>query len=504
MKVLLINPSRIYYQGSKGPRIGLPLGLMYIAAMLEKKSIPVKIFDSLNSSGTRIIEQSDYVHHGVSDDFLKDIISNQKPDIVGISNPFSAQIENTIRVANLVKQANPNIFVVVGGPHFAVKGKQFLEENKNVDVVVSGEGEYVMLELIEKLKNKKSFKNISGLIFRSQGLKGQTQIIANPPKLIKELNLLPFPAYDLIDMDRYFHFLQSGLSTRPSKHQRSISMISSRGCPFNCIFCAIHLHMGKPWRAHSVDYIISHIEHLVNNYKVKHISFEDDNFTFNPRRCENIIDQILEKKFNISWDTPNGVRADGLNKNLLAKMKKSNCRELLIAAESGDQNVLDNIIKKNLRLSKVIQVAAWCKKLKIKLKSAFIIGLPGETKIQIQKTVDFSFWLYKKFNVKPALMIATPLFGTQLHKTVTQNNYLVEDITPKSLALATQTRGRGLIKTSEFTPQDLKKFAQQLDSKVARLDLLKKIINPCQYFKSLKLFLIKPNRLIFYLKRLKG
>jgi len=504
MKVLLINPSRVYSRGSQGIRVGLPLGLMYIAAVLEKKSIPVKIFDSLNSSSTRIFEQSNYTYHGVSDNFLKNIIENEKPDIVGITSSFTSQIGNTDRVANLIKQVNPNIFIVVGGPHFAAAGQQFLKKNKNVDVAVAGEGEITMLKLIEALENKKSFDNINGLIFRSKDSKKQTEIVANSPELIEKLDSLPFPAYHLVDMDRYFYFLKQGLSTRPSKYQRSISMITSRGCPFNCVFCAIHLHMGKFWRAHSADYVISHIQYVIDNYKVKHISFEDDNFTLNSQRCENIIDQVLKKKINISWDTPNGIRADTLDRNLLNKMKKSGCQGLIVAAESGDQDTLDNIIHKDLRLESIVQVAGWCKKLKIKLRSAFIIGLPGETKAKIQKTIDFAFWLYKKFDVKPNLMIATPLFGTKLYDIVVKNDYLLKEITVENLALATQVRGEGIIKTKEFSPQDLKRFAQQLDVRITRVDFIRKLMNPLQYFKILKMFIAKPSRLMFYLKRLKG
>jgi len=503
MKVLLINPPRTYIRGSQGVRIGLPLGLMYIGAVLEKKSIPVRIFDSLNSSGTKVIKQSNCIFHGVTDEFFKNIISSEKPDIVGISTPFTAQVENTVKAANLIKQVNPNIFVVAGGPHFAVLGKQFVKENNSVDAAVTGEGERAMLELINALENKRPFNDVNGLVFRFKDFSKGADIAANPPELIKDLDSLPFPAYHLIDMERYFYFLEQGLSPRPNKYGRLISMITSRGCPFNCVFCAIHLHMGRPWRAHSVDYVVSHIEYVIDNYKVRHISFEDDNFTFNRQRCEGIIDQILRKRINITWNTPNGVRADTLTENLLIKMKKSNCQGLIVAAESGDQSTLDNIIRKNLKLENIVQVAGWCKKLKIKLESSFIIGLPGETKSKIQKTIDFAFYLYKKFNVKSNLMVATPLFGTELYDIVVKNNYLAKEITPENLAVATQSRGEGIIRTSEFNPQDLKKFAKQLEARITRIDLVRKITSPSQYFKILKMFFAKPRRLIFYLKRLR-
>ena len=502
MKVLLINPSKTHWRRAKGVRLGLPIGLMYIAATLERNSIPVKIFDSLISKNTEIIEYPKYTHHGVSDHYLKSIVNKEKPDVVGITNPFTSQIDSTIKVAGLVKEVNPDIFVVVGGPHFAVSGEQFLKEDNNVDVAITGEGEMAMLKLVKALEEKKAYNNIKGLIFRSKDSQGNIKITNNNPELINDLDSLPLPAYHLVDIERYFHFLEKGLSSRPSKYNNSISIITSRGCPYNCIFCSIHLHMGKPWRAHSADYVISHIKHVVNKYNVKHISFEDDNFTFNPQRCENIIDQIIKKKININWDTPNGVRADTLNENLLGKMKESGCQELVVATESGDQETLDNIVKKSLKLEDIINVAKWCKKLKIKLRSYFIIGFPGETKIKIQKTINFAFMLYKKFNVKPNLLFATPLVGTKLYDIVIKNKYLTKKITPKNLAAATQARGEGMIKTKEFNPNDLNKFNQQLEGRIARLDLIKKLINPYKFFKALKLFFAKPSRIFFYIKRL--
>jgi len=503
MKVLLINPSRVYPPGSKGVRLGLPLGLMYIAGVLEKNSVPVKIFDSLISPETKIIEKDGYTYHGVSDDYLRDIIRDEEPDIIGITSPFTAQIKNTIKTANLIREVNPTIFIVVGGPHFAVLGRQFLEENNSVDAAVIGEGEVVMLELVKAIDNKKPFDDIKGLIFRSYVPDKQAEIKVNFPESIKELDSLPFPAYHLIDMDCYFNYLKQGLSARPNKHERAISLITSRGCPFNCVFCSVHLHMGKLWRAHSVDYIVSHIQHVINNCGVEHISFEDDNFTFNSKRCENIVDGILEKKIHFSWDTPNGVRADTLNENLLMKMKQSGCQELIVATESGDQAILDSVINKNLRLESIIKVAGWCKKLKIKLKSFFVIGFPGETKVNIQKTIDFAYWLYKEFDVIPNLNIATPLLGTRLHKIVVDNGYLSQELTPENLAVATQARGMGMIKTSEFNPRDLKGFSTQLSTRIARLNLIRKLLHPSEYIKILKLLLTRPLNIAYRLRKLR-
>lgn len=502
MKILLINPPRTYFQGSKGVRLGLPLGLMYIAAVLEENGCAVKIFDSLISEKTEIIEKDNFLYHGVSEDYFKDVVSREEPALVGIGGPFSAQIHNAVRAADLVKQINPNIFVVIGGPHASVKGADFLKENKNIDAAVVGEGELAMLELAKAIKDKRSLKAISNVVYRfSDNQEREEKIFTNPWTVIKKIDELPLPAYHLMDMERYF-FLSYDLSARPTKYNRSISMITSRGCPYNCVFCSIHLHMGRIWRFHSVEYVVNHIERVISDYKVKHISFEDDNFTFNPRRCERILDEVLTKKIKFSWDTPNGVRVDTLNEKLLKKMKKSGCQELIIGTESGSQEVLDKIINKNLRLENVFKIAQLCRKIKIKLRSFFVIGFPGETKKDIQKTIDFAFALYKEYRVRPNLMIATPLFGTRLYEISQKENFLVKNITSKDLALATQARGFGLIETSDFTPEDLKKFARELEAKISRLDLIRKLSNPKEYFKILKLIFKKPDRVIHYLKRI--
>ncbi|MBU1164144.1 B12-binding domain-containing radical SAM protein [Patescibacteria group bacterium] len=499
MKVLLINPARTYYSGSKGVRLGLPLGIMYIAANLKKNGINVEIFDTLIDEKTKILEKDDHTFHGVEQDYFIDKVKKYDPDIVGVTSQFTAQIENTTKAINLVRQAKPKATIMAGGPHFAVLGRKYLEENKNLDYAVVGEGEYAMLDFVNSVNHNQPIENIAGLIYRRDG-----EIKQNDCKTIEDLDNLPVPAYELIDMQRYFSFLQEGLATRPGKFERSISMITSRGCPFNCVFCSIHLHMGKMWRKHSAEYTVSHIDHVVKEYEVKHISFEDDNFTFNPQRCENILDGIQNNHIKITWDTPNGVRADTLNETLLKKMKGTGCEELVIGTESGDQETLDKIINKNLKLTTIKQVAEWCKKIGIKLRSFYVIGFPGETKEKIQNTIDFAFNLYKKYNVTPSLMVATPLYGTRLHDIVIQNDYLLEPLTPKNLALGTQARGKGLIKTKEFSPQDLKGFSKQLESRVARYDLSKRIFSPKKYLKMLKLFIQKPTRLIAYIKRLKG
>ena len=253
---------------------------------------------------------------------------------MGIANPFTCQVEHAIKVANIVKEVDPSILTVVGGPHATVVPVEFLEEARNVDVAVIGEGEHTMLDIAKFFEGNKRINDVQGIAFR----KDEKVALNSPRPYIKNLDELPYPAYHLVDMEQY---LSPKKVEYRSFQDRALSMITSRGCPFNCSFCSVHLHMGKTFRAHSVDYVVDHLEHVVNKYRVKTIYFEDDNLTLDLKRFEAICDKIIERDIKFGWETPNGVRADYLNLDLLKKMKKSGCQSVFVGVESGDQYVLD-------------------------------------------------------------------------------------------------------------------------------------------------------------------
>ena len=498
MKILLVNPSRSYYQGSKGIRVGLPLGLLYLAAILEKNSYRPKIFDCLTSPQSKVIVEDDKITHGLPDDIILETIKKEDPRVVGITNPFTAQIENAIHIADLVKQVDKRIITVIGGPHVSVQSQELLKENKSIDIGVWGEGEYTFLELIKKIDKELPINDIANITYRDE----TRGVIKNKSKgFIKNLDELVYPAYHLIDLEKYFDLLKRGLAPRPTIRQRSISMITSRGCPYNCIFCSIHLHMGKFFRAHSPDYVIHHIKYVVDKYRVKHISFEDDNLTFDIDRCKKILKGIIDNQIKITWDTPNGVRADRIDEELIILMKKSGCVELIFGIESGSQRVLDEIVDKKLKLDKVIKVVQLCQKYKIKTKAFFVIGFPGETKKDILKTKEFALKLYKKYKVESGLLIATPLVGTRLYQICKTKGYLIREPDSESLSIATQFYGQGLIRTPEFDPEYLKKVALETSKAQARIRLKEKLLKPRTYWSIFKFVVLHPGRTIKHLRK---
>ncbi|NLD65147.1 MAG: radical SAM protein [Crenarchaeota archaeon] len=491
MKILLINPPQTFYPGSEPPAGNLPLGLMYIAAVLRKAGYEVEILDAFMTEKD-FCDNGETVNVGLSFEEIKQEVETRKPDIVGLAGPFTSQIENTIKTSNIIKEVNPDIITVVGGPHVTLIPKEFLEENPNFDVVVTGEGEYAMLEIAQYIEGKKQLEEIQGIAYRKNG-----KIILNPRRpFIKDLDELPYPAYDLVNMEKYLNSKKIGYR---SFQNRAISMVTSRGCPFNCCFCAVHLHMGQLFRAHSAKYVLDHVEYVVDKYKVKNVFFEDDNLTLDIKRFEAICDGLIERKIKVGWETPNGVRADFLNLDLLKKMKKSGCKSVFVGVESGDQRILDDVICKSLDLNRVVEFAKNSRKIGLKTGAFYIIGFPGETKENMQKTVDFALMLKRKYDVGMHLFMATPSYGTRLYEECKTKGYIDRNLTWNAFAQARQPKGLPLISTDEFTPTEVKDIAVKALAEYKKLSVIGHIKNPR---KALKTAFDQPQLILKYIKNL--
>jgi magnesium-protoporphyrin IX monomethyl ester (oxidative) cyclase len=489
MKILLINPPQTFYPGSEQPAGNLPIGLMYIAAVLKEAGYQVEILDAFMVATLQ--KNGETVIIGMPFEEIKKEIQSRKPQIVGIAGPFTCQIENSIKISNIAKGVDSKILTVIGGPHVTLVPKEFLEEAKNVDVAVIGEGEYAMFEVVQAFEGKKQLNEILGISYRQSGV-----VVVNRTRpFMDNLDKLPYPAYDLVDMEKY---LNPNIGYR-SFQDRAISMITSRGCPFNCCFCAVHLHMGQKFRAHSAEYMLDHIQYVVDKFKVKNIFFEDDNLTLDVKRFEEICDGIIERKIKIGWETPNGVRADCLNMELLKKMKQSGAKSIFVGVESGDQQILDKVICKNLDLNRVVEFAKNAKQIGLKTGAFYIIGFPGETKENMQRTVDFALELKRKYDVGMHLFMATPSYGTRLYDESKAQGYIQQDLTWNAFAQARQPKGMPLITTNEFTPVEVKELAAKALAEYKKLSLMNHIKNPG---KALKIAYEQPQLIIKYLKNL--
>lgn len=257
--------------------------------------------------------------------------------------------------------------------------------------------------------------------------------------------------------------------------------------------------MGKKFRAHSVEYVVEHLEYVVNKYRLKTIYFEDDNLTLDVKRFETICDKIIKRDIRFDWETPNGVRADYLNLDLLKKMKKAGCQSVFVGVESGDQYVLDNIIDKSLKLVDVVEFAKNCKKIGLKTGAFYIIGFPGEKKENMMNTVEFALRLKRKYDVGMHLLFATPSYGTRLYEECKRNKYIRENLRPRAFAEVRQNWGLPLIETEDFTAMQVKEIALRAMKDYKRLSIINYIKNPK---KTIKTALKQPNLVGKFIKKL--
>ena len=388
MKILLINPSLLQattgqYEEELEKERGVypPLGLAYIAAVLEKAGHQVKIIDC-----------------DVEDNYEEKILSLTKewqPQIVGFyAMTWSFRLAKNI--ADKIKLINPKIITVLGGPNVTSMSKLSLELG-NFDFGVISEGELTIVELIDKLegKNNLELEQIKGITFKKNG-----QIIITPPRpLIDNLDILPFPARHLLPMEKYFDVF--------SRQKHFATIIATRGCPFNCTFCDRKNRMGKLWRVRSPKNIADEIAEIQAKYGINEFMFFDDNLIVDKNWAYELFDRL--KKLNIIWECRE--RVDLVNEEVLQKMKDAGCYRIRFGFEAGDNNVLKTI-KKGITVEQSLACAKACKYVGIEIYGYYIIGAPGETKETIEKTIQLALRVEPSFAIfsKTILIPGTEIF----------------------------------------------------------------------------------------------
>jgi len=398
MNILLVRPPARYVTGSISPSINLPIGLMSIAAVLEEGGHLVTLYDAQVNLTNPVSSFDDYLHMGDPWEDIEKKIAAHTPDVIGITCPFSTQLANTNLLAVLARKIHPAVIIVVGGAHPSVKPVDFLAADSAVDIVCIGEGEYTLLEIARIVDQGGLPVTVAGTAHNFNDI-----FTVNPPRpRIGNLDELPFPAYHLLKMDDYFSLFRKGYTDRPTIYregsERTVSIVTSRGCPFDCIFCSIHLHMGKRWRGHSSSYVLNLVKMLIEAFGIQHVHFEDDNISFNRERFSEIVNGLGALSSRISWDTPNGVRVDTLTEELIKRCKASGCTYLVFGVESGSQRVLDTIVNKSLDLKTVLSAASWCKEAGLDAMAFFVIGFPGESPVEMRDTVEYALRLYKDYD----------------------------------------------------------------------------------------------------------
>lgn len=393
MKIFILNP--LIYSKKKSimnirPR--QPLSLAYIASLFLEKKYNVKLFDA-NVLGYNV------------DRSIKEI-KKYNPDVLILtSTPVdrwecpNSYIDSVFEIINKSK-INPMILI---GSHGSLT-PDWIFKKCNVQFIVRGEPEVTVLSLVEAIKDKKDIGSIRGISYKIND-----KIIHNKDaSRIENLDELPFPAYHLLPMNKYKY----GFSDLP---QPFSIMLTSRGCPFNCIFC-LKIMSKEKYITRSSENVIKEIEYLVRKFNIKSIFFQDWEFTINKERVEEICNLILKKGLKILWGC--NSRANDIDDDLVKKMKKAGCSRINIGFESGSQKILDKA-NKNIKVTDLEKAIEICRTNNINIGMYAMLNLPGEDKASIKETIKF-FSKNKIESMTPNLAI--PYFGTPIFEMLKENN----------------------------------------------------------------------------------
>lgn len=393
MKVSLIYPhiSKRERYGSKIGESGgtqQPLGIAYLGAYLREQQIPVQLIDA--------------EHEGLSHEEILDRCRAFGTEIYGISTTTPV-FGKAVALAQYLKQATPDLPLVVGGPHVSGSPQQTMAE-PCFDIGVFGEGEVTLHELVVALEKGRELDEVKGILFRRDG-----EVVQTPMRpYIGDLDTLPLPARDLLpELAGY----------RPPalnyKKTPCTNIISTRGCPYKCTFCD-HNTFGRKYRMRSAANIVAEIEHLIREYGVQELAFVDDTFNVNDKRLNELFALMKARGIDLPWTCM--ARINTTSREQLEAMKAAGCWHISFGIESGNQGIVD-LIKKGIDLEMVRQVITWCKEIGLCSKGFFMIGHPGETVGTIEETIEFALSIPLTDVV---VTINTPLPGSWNYENVSK------------------------------------------------------------------------------------
>ena len=414
VKILLLNPPMHYGAYNDAGRLYVdksypPLGLGYIAAVLEKEGYDVKLIDMIDTS---------------FEDAEK-ILRREKPQVVGISCNLTDFRWGAFKLAQIAKTVDPDVVVVLGGSHATHLYKQILE-NFPVDIIVRFEGEFAFLEVVKGLETGFSLNAIKGIAYRDK----EGAVITEDRPAIADLDSLPFPAYHFFDFDQYVHYSSPvKFKGKNVSELKSSNMMASRGCPYNCNYCSIATFWHS-CRFRTIDNVVDEIQYLRDRFAVTHFNFFDDAFTLNKIRVEKICQEIIRRKLDISWECV--TRVDFVSDDMLEWMKKAGCLSISYGVESGSPTVLKAVNKKQT-LAQIIRAFQMTHKHGILAYILLMVGNPNESDHSIDETIDM-LRIIKPDKIRTTLTMvypATDLYITCKEKRLIDDEYwLTEKAAP--------------------------------------------------------------------------
>jgi len=401
MRVLLLNPpadqgvrqvreGRCMQRAGAWTAIWTPISLAISASVLREKGFEVKLVDA-------IVE--DY-----SLERIKQIVLDFQPRVV-IINAVTPSIECDLSTCRTIKEVDNKISTAIIGIHGTSLPKECLTMQPSLDCVIRGEPELTTLELCQAIKNKTDLSNVLGLSYRDND-----NLFHNSDReYINDLDVLPFPSWDLINLDKY---------RMPFTNERFLLVATSRGCPYQCTFCADKAYYGMKLRLRSPSKIVDELERNVSEFGIKEFLFWSESFTINIQFAQAVADEIIKRELDIKWVC--NSRVDNVNIELLTKIKKAGCWMIGYGVESSSQKVLDSV-KKGILVKDTINAVGLSKKAGLEVTAHCIIGFPEDTRETILDTVEF----VKRLDIDYCqFYCAVPFPGSILYKEAKEKEWI--------------------------------------------------------------------------------
>jgi len=433
-----------------------PLGILYIAAALRRAGHDVRIHD-LHRAFYVCREKGYFADKGLSDFFeehFQAVLKTGGFDVVGISCLFNVSWSSVEEMARRSKRAAPGIATVVGG-HYPTTMYRSVLATGVVDYVILGEAEDEFVRLLDRIAGGSAPAGPhTATAHDHEGDTKEAAIIGDP-------DTLAMPAWDLLPHVR--DYIGSSIdaervgSGEVGGGARSAVVMTTRGCPMRCTFCAAHGVHGRTVRAHSITYVMDHIDRLVSDYDVDNLLIQDDMFNFSAPRaiefCQSLCRQYPGRFY---LEFPNGLAVWKLNEELIASLKEAGLRSITIAVESGSPWVQKHILKKNLNLDLVKEKVALLKRHNVGIRAFYIVGFVGETLEMMQETVRFALDLNIDWS---EIKVFTPLVGSEMYETARSRNCLTGD-------MSEHVYGRACVRTEDFTPEQVKQVQYDANIRV--------------------------------------
>tara|TARA_Y100000590_G_scaffold114567_1_gene130564 strand:- start:476 stop:2041 length:1566 start_codon:yes stop_codon:yes gene_type:complete len=381
--VVLLRTPMVVPKMSHALSICPPLGLAYVASALQKADFNVRSIDALGEAPFQKIifeTNKNFINVGLSTKQILEHLESKDFDVLFVSLMFSHDWPMSKRIIQEIKKKYPNILLVCGGEHITASPEFCMTDCPEIDICIFGEGEETSVELLKSIRENKKLSTINGIAYREQN-----KIIKNSNRArINKIDEILWPAWDLFPLETY---LANGFGYGVNSG-RSMPMLISRGCPYQCTFCSSPQMWTTKWQARKPDCVLDEMEHYIKKYKAQNFDFYDLTTIVRKDWIMEFCQKLIDKNWNITWQMPAGTRSEALDDETLGLMVASGQRNISYAPESGSKETLQKI-KKKIKIDRMKQSikSALSKKMNVKLN--LMMGFPHETHKDIFQTLKF-------------------------------------------------------------------------------------------------------------------